>query len=70
MTDIIDQAQDIENLARVTAIANARAGIAEGPGLEFCQECEEPIPEARRLAVPGCRLCIDCQRTFEEDGYV
>jgi len=26
-----------------------------------CAECEEPIPEARRRAVPGAKLCIDCQ---------
>ena len=32
---------------------------------EFCAECGEPIPEARRLAVPGCRLCIECQTERE-----
>ncbi len=26
-----------------------------------CQECGNTIPEARRLAVPGVRLCIECQ---------
>ncbi|SMF08019.1 transcriptional regulator, TraR/DksA family [Tistlia consotensis] len=34
---------------------------AGGPGLTHCAECEEPIPEARRKAIPGVRLCIDCQ---------
>ncbi|WP_228840724.1 TraR/DksA C4-type zinc finger protein [Neisseria meningitidis] len=23
-------------------------------------------PEARRLAVPGCRLCIECRREEEQ----
>lgn len=32
-----------------------------GDSLEFCAECEEPIPEARRSAIPGVKLCIDCQ---------
>ena len=32
-----------------------------GESLTHCAECEEPIPEARRKAVPGVRLCIDCQ---------
>lgn len=32
-----------------------------GESLFFCAECEEPIPEARRLARPGVKLCIDCQ---------
>ena len=32
-----------------------------GESLTHCAECEEPIPEARRQAVPGVKLCIDCQ---------
>lgn len=28
---------------------------------EFCVECDEPIPEARRKAIPGVRLCVACQ---------
>ena len=31
-----------------------------------CAECEEPIPEARRVALPGVKLCIDCMA--ERDG--
>ncbi len=37
-----------------------------GESLRFCAECEEEIPEARRLARPGVKLCIDCQE--ERDG--
>lgn len=33
-----------------------------GESLTHCALCDEPIPEARRKAVPGVRLCIDCQR--------
>ena len=29
--------------------------------LTHCAECEEEIPQARREAVPGVKLCIDCQ---------
>lgn len=32
-----------------------------GESLTHCAECEEPIPEARRNALPGVKLCIDCQ---------
>lgn len=32
-----------------------------GESFTECIECEEPIPEARRLAIPGVKLCIDCQ---------
>lgn len=33
-----------------------------GESLTHCAECEEPIPEARRIAIPGVKLCIDCQK--------
>ena len=31
-----------------------------GESLKHCAECDEEIPEARRQAVPGVKLCIDC----------
>lgn len=37
-----------------------------GESLTHCAECEEPIPEKRRLAIPGVKLCLDCQQ--ERDG--
>ncbi|MDU8927509.1 DksA/TraR family C4-type zinc finger protein [Alisedimentitalea sp. MJ-SS2] len=33
-----------------------------GESLTHCAECEEPIPEARRKAIPGVKLCIDCMQ--------
>ena len=38
----------------------ARTGPA-GESRSHCAECDEPIPEARRAAIPGVKLCIDCQ---------
>ncbi len=32
-----------------------------GESLTHCAECAEPIPERRRAALPGVKLCIDCQ---------
>lgn len=37
-----------------------------GESLTHCAECEEPIPEKRRAALPGVKLCLDCQQ--ERDG--
>lgn len=31
-----------------------------GESLTHCAACEEPIPQARRVALPGVKLCIDC----------
>ncbi|MCU7237136.1 TraR/DksA C4-type zinc finger protein [Pseudomonas peradeniyensis] len=30
-----------------------------------CIGCDEPIPEARRLAEKGCSRCIECQQIHE-----
>lgn len=43
------------------AIQRARSRLGQGPGRSECEECGEAIPEARRNAVPGVRLCIACQ---------
>ncbi|UWQ89392.1 DksA/TraR family C4-type zinc finger protein [Rhodobacteraceae bacterium M382] len=39
-----------------------------GASLSHCAECEEPIPEARRQAIPGVKLCIECMQ--ERDASV
>lgn len=44
------------------ARARLRAGqLAGRAAAATCAECDEPIPEARRRAVPGVQLCIACQ---------
>jgi phage/conjugal plasmid C-4 type zinc finger TraR family protein len=44
------------------AVAAARARLAAaGEGSEYCVECGELIPEARRHALPGARTCVQCQ---------
>lgn len=35
--------------------------VYQGESATECDECGDDIPEARRVAVPGCRLCVDCQ---------
>lgn len=43
------------------AVQRARSGLPTGESLANCEECGTTIPEARRLAVPGVRLCVNCQ---------
>lgn len=43
------------------AIERARSRLGHGPGRSHCEECDAPIPEARRKAVPGVCLCVRCQ---------
>lgn len=52
------------------AIERARSQLPKGESLKHCEEYDAPIPEARRKAVPGVRLCIACQRLRdEEEGH-
>jgi phage/conjugal plasmid C-4 type zinc finger TraR family protein len=48
------------------AVEEARRRLPAGESRTHCEGCEEPIPEARRKAVPGVRLCVDCQSELEE----
>lgn len=44
------------------AVARARGELPHGESRDECESCGDPIPEARRKAVPGVRLCIACQQ--------
>ncbi len=44
------------------AVDRARRQLSHaGPALTHCEECGEPIPQRRREAIPGVRLCVSCQ---------
>ena len=48
-------------------IKRARSQLPQGPSLTHCEECEAAIPEARRKAVPGVRLCLACQQAQDAE---
>ena len=50
------------------AVERARSQLSSGPGLTHCAECGDSIPEARRLAVPGVRLCLTCQQAEDAES--
>ncbi|MDH4073868.1 MAG: DksA/TraR family C4-type zinc finger protein [Gammaproteobacteria bacterium] len=52
------------------AVQRARTRIAGGPGRSRCEACDAVIPEARRRAVPGVRLCVTCQSADDEKEKV
>lgn len=49
------------------AVKRARNRLPKGESLTHCEMCEAQIPEARRRAVPGVRLCVDCQAELEKE---
>ena len=64
MPDIIDTAAEIEGLQRNAALS-AHQLNRNALSAERCEECDEPIPEPRRAAVPGCKTCAECQEEIE-----
>ena len=71
MTDLYDRAAEIEQFHRETAIRKqAEKNNPAAVSAYECEECGEPIPEARRQAVIGCRCCISCQQEIEQYGKI
>ncbi|NUU35179.1 TraR/DksA C4-type zinc finger protein [Pseudomonas sp. C2B4] len=70
MADIADFANDLvqERIDRAMAMRNAAKSGTSAHSLLFCEACDDPIPEARRLASPGCSQCISCQSLSETRG--
>ena len=52
------------------AVARARSQLPRGESLSRCAECDAPIPEARRQAIPGVRLCVACQSEHDKQQAV
>lgn len=48
------------------AVNLARSRLPQGKSLSHCEDCADPIPEARRKAIPGIRLCVGCQSESDE----
>lgn len=65
MADWLDRAQAREEQDREIALraqlARSRGGL---PSLEHCEDCDEPIPAARR-ALGGVTRCVECQSLHE-----
>jgi phage/conjugal plasmid C-4 type zinc finger TraR family protein len=70
MADQFDRAQDLDAYYLNQALEIRAQGMPKGnavAGLR-CVECGDDIPEARRLAVPWCTRCRDCQQEWENDN--
>lgn len=50
------------------AVQRARSQLPAGESARECDECGQLIPEGRRLALPGVRLCIGCQEERDKAG--
>ena len=49
------------------AVERARSRLPSGESAKTCRECGAAIPEARRQAIPGVRLCVACQEAADRN---
>ncbi|WP_323975899.1 TraR/DksA family transcriptional regulator [Aeromonas hydrophila] len=67
--DDIDRARRTTDRMLAVQLANqVGKGHYQGESLHQCEECDDPIPEARRRHVPGVRLCVPCKTRLERLG--
>lgn len=59
--DVVYQMREIAQ-----SLEAMRQSRLAGPSLEYCDECGDDIPEARRKAIVGCRTCVYCQSKLEK----
>lgn len=50
------------------AIQQARSRLPKGESLTHCEECDAAIPQGRREAIPGVRLCVKCQEVVDKEN--
>lgn len=69
MADELDHLQVQEDFLIHLQIQTARKK-SEGSGisLTFCERCGNDIPPGRQRAVPGVRICTECQSRREIQG--
>jgi len=51
-------------------VSRAQRRLPSGESLAQCEECNAAIPEARRLAIPGVRLCVVCQEAADREAAI
>jgi phage/conjugal plasmid C-4 type zinc finger TraR family protein len=49
-------------------VSRAQSRLPTGPSLTHCAECGAEIPEARRQAIAGVRLCVTCQEANDREA--
>jgi len=50
------------------ALQRIRNNRPAGESRRQCEDCGEDIPQARREAVPGVRLCVTCQSEHDREA--
>jgi DnaK suppressor protein len=77
--DLVDQSTDqFERELRLGLVEGDREKLRQiDAALEMidkneygkCEECNQPIPVKRLIAMPTARTCVECQQKLERMGY-
>lgn len=59
--------QDQIDASLADEVNRARSRLPQGESALECDNCGNSIPEARRKAIPGVRLCVPCQETNDKE---
>lgn len=49
-------------------VKRVQSHLPKGESLTHCEQCNAVIPEARRVAMPGVRLCVACQEKHDREA--
>lgn len=49
------------------AVNRVRSRLPKGDSRKSCEECGTTLPEVRRKAIPGVRLCVTCQEAVDQE---
>ena len=66
--DLLELATQTVARATEDRIDAIRQRLPHGESALYCEGWEDPIPEARRTAMPGVQLCVSCQAMEEQHG--
>ncbi|HJS91426.1 MAG TPA: DksA/TraR family C4-type zinc finger protein [Steroidobacteraceae bacterium] len=60
--------QDQIDATVTDGILRAQSRLPQGASLTHCADCGAAIPEPRRRAIPGVRLCVACQEAADRES--
>jgi len=60
--------QDQIDATVTDGILRAKSRLPQGQSLTHCAGCGVAIPEPRRQAIPGVRLCLACQEAADREA--
>ena len=67
-SDLASKHEAQHTAVAIRVVVAAQQAQSMRPSLNYCLECGDQIPEKRRMASPGCELCIECQKWADKGG--